>query len=93
MTVFLIGYDIRDPRRLQRVHRAMLRHAMAIEYSIFLLHGNVRAVRECLDEILPLIAPRDDVRCYCLPTRGWQERLGRPVLPPGIFWTGLPTTI
>lgn len=37
---FVIGYDIRDPRRLQRVHRRLCRHATPLEYSVFLLVGS-----------------------------------------------------
>lgn len=93
MCVFVIGYDIRDPCRLQRVHRAMLRHAAPIEYSIFLLDGSDADAQRCLDDILPLTEPEDDVRCYGLPIWGWQARLGKPVMPEGIFWTGLPAAV
>ena len=40
MHSWLIGYDITDPRRLQRVHRVMVDCATPIEYSIFLLIGS-----------------------------------------------------
>jgi hypothetical protein len=35
----------------------------------------------------------DDVRCYPLPARGLQARIGRATLPGGIQWTGLPAGI
>lgn len=92
MSTFVIGYDICDPRRLQRVHRAMLDHAAPIEYSIFLLDGDVRLARICMDEILSLIDLReDDLRCYPLPVRGMQGRIGLVALPAGIVWTGFPS--
>lgn len=91
---FVIGYDIADPRRLQRVHRKMCRHAMPLEYSVFLLVGNDDDKRRCLDAMAELIvADADDVRCYPLPARGFQGRIGRASLPPGIQWTGLPAAI
>lgn len=94
MTTFVIGYDICDMRRLQRVHRTLLRHAAPIEYSIFLLDGNLRAAHHCMDELLELIDPReDDLRCYRLPVRGLQGRIGLVTLPVGIIWTGLPTAL
>lgn len=94
MTTFVIGYDIRDAHRLQRVHRALLRHAAPIEYSIFLLDGDARAARCCMDEILALIDPgEDDLRCYPLPVRGMQGRIGLVTLPAGIVWTGLPAAL
>ena len=88
---WLIGYDITHPRRLGRVHRAMVDRAMPIEYSIFLFIGSEKSLAECLSTIRELIdAKTDDVRCYPLPSRGLQERIGRATLPAGIQWTGLP---
>lgn len=46
-THWLIGYDITDPRRLGRIHRAMVSRAMPIEYSIFLFIGNEKSLAEC----------------------------------------------
>ncbi|MDR1945806.1 MAG: CRISPR-associated endonuclease Cas2 [Desulfovibrio sp.] len=92
MSTFVVGYDIRNPRRLQRVHRAMLKHAAPIEYSVFVLDGSTAAATRCMEEISRLIDPReDDLRCYPLPVRGVQFRLGKPTLPAGIVWTGLPS--
>jgi len=34
--VYLISYDIADPRRLQRVHAFLRRHALPVQYSVFL---------------------------------------------------------
>lgn len=88
---FVIGYDIADPRRLMRVHREMCRHATPLEYSIFLLVGSDADKERCLEALGRLITPdEDDVRCYPLPARGFQNRIGRANLPDGIVWTGLP---
>lgn len=94
MSKYLIGYDIANPKRLCRIHRAMKNHATPIQYSIFLLKGNEKDVQHCLDEILPLMnLKEDDIRCYPLPQRGHQFRIGKAVLPDGIIWTVLPATI
>jgi CRISPR/Cas system-associated endoribonuclease Cas2 len=69
----------------------MVRYATPIEYSVFVLHGSQEAAQRCLMEVLKFIDPReDDLRCYQLPVRGRQYRLGRASLPEGIVWTGLP---
>lgn len=94
MRSFIIGYDIADPRRLQRVHRAMCEHATPLEYSVFLLVGNERAKDLCLGDVAALIEQgEDDVRCYPLPLRGFQGRIGRASLPHGVQWTGLPACL
>ena len=68
--------------------------ATAIEYSVFLFIGSERGVAECLAAVDTLIDPKtDDVRCYRLPSRGLQERIGRATLPEGIQWTGLPAPL
>lgn len=91
---YVIGYDIADPRRLQRVHREMCKHATPLEYSVFLLVGSTRTKDLCLAKMAALIEDReDDVRCYPLPVRGFQGRVGRASLPLGIQWTGLPATV
>ena len=91
---FIIGYDIADPRRLQRVHREMCKHAAPLEYSVFLLVGSQYDKDRCLLQVSGLIKVKeDDVRCYPLPARGFQGRIGRAGLPAGIQWTGLPATI
>lgn len=91
---WLIGYDIADPKRLGRVHRAMVSRATPIEYSIFLYIGSEKGLSECLATVTALIDPKtDDVRCYPLPSRGLQERIGRATLPEGIQWTGLPAPL
>lgn len=91
---YVIGYDIADPRRLQRVYREMCRHASPLEYSVFLLVGGEAQRSACLAALAELIdADADDVRCYPLPSRGLQTRIGRASLPEGIQWTGLPAGI
>jgi CRISPR-associated protein Cas2 len=94
LLAFVIGYDISNPRRLMRIHRRMCRHAAPLEYSIFLLVGSSADKDRCLAEIGTLIRPReDDVRCYALPARGFQGRVGLASMPAGILWTGLPAAI
>ncbi|MEF8703566.1 MAG: CRISPR-associated endonuclease Cas2 [Candidatus Accumulibacter sp. UW26] len=94
LLAFVIGYDISNPRRLMRIHRRMCRHASPLEYSVFLLVGSTADKDRCLAEIATLLRPReDDVRCYPLPARGFQGRVGRASMPAGILWTGLPAVI
>jgi CRISPR-associated protein Cas2 len=72
----------------------MCAHAAPLEYSVFILVGTARAKDQCLQRLSALIDTNtDDVRCYPLPMRGFQERIGRTSLPTGIHWTGMPATL
>lgn len=71
---YLLGYDIRQPRRLKRVHRFLKGEAIAAQQSLFLFHGTPASRDELLKELDQLIDPReDDVRLYPIghPERLW----------------------
>lgn len=92
LRTFIIGYDIRDPKRLRKVHRVMSNFSCPIEYSIFLYFGTETSLNIELDNVLALLKRNeDDLRCYELPIKGLQQRIGAPTMPEGIIWTGLPT--
>lgn len=91
MKSWLIGYDIANPKRLGKIHRLMIAYATPIEYSIFLFTGTEQTLTRCLNSAKKLIdQKKDDLRCYPLPLRGLQERIGAATLPEGIIWTALP---
>ena len=92
MSCWVIGYDICDPKRLQKVHRTMTRMACPLEYSVFLFHGSKDRIERVIERIKKLIKESvDDVRAYELPENGLQFRIGRAALPEGIVWTGMPS--
>lgn len=85
---YLIAYDIADPKRLVRVHRFLVKHAMALQYSVFAgvftpfqVTAAVAGVRERID------AREDDVRIYPLPRRCYALTLGEQWTPEGVFLT------
>lgn len=88
---YLVSYDITDPKRLVRLHRALKKQATPVQYSVFLgLFTPARLIR-CQETIRAIIDRRtDDVRIYPLPAGGQQRRLGRATLPAGIGLTLLP---
>lgn len=89
MASYLICYDICQPRRLARLHRYLRRHALPLQYSVFLFVGEERALKKYLIEMKKLINEKeDDLRCYPLPRRGSRDHLGLPAMPEGIFWGG-----
>ena len=55
MPTWVIGYDIRSPKRLQKVHKAMTRFAAPIEYSIFLYKGSDENLQHRLEKVSRLL--------------------------------------
>lgn len=71
---YLIAYDIADPRRLQRLHRALRKEALAVQRSLFLVAGSVSRVEGLMDQWETLLDPQqDDLRAYPIesPERLW----------------------
>ena len=90
MTEYVICYDIHCPRRLGRIHRTLKSQAMALQYSVFLFNGTQVQLQRCLEQLERLMDKQeDDIRAYPLPARGLRWCLGQPVLPEGIYWSGL----
>ncbi|WP_044469488.1 CRISPR-associated endonuclease Cas2 [Mannheimia massilioguelmaensis] len=88
---YLIGYDIANPKRLQKIHKRMVKFSTPIQYSIFLYEGNVEKLKACLNDVLTIFNKKeDDLRVYPLPTGAKQWQLGKAILPEGIIWTALP---
>jgi CRISPR-associated protein Cas2 len=76
---YLVTYDIRAPRRLQRVHRALSKVGYALQYSVFAVDLRdlerarlVGRLRRLIDET------EDDVRFYLVPAEPRGAWHGRP---------------
>jgi len=58
---YMVAYDIACPRRLRRVARMMEKHALRVQKSVFLFHGDRQAVLGLLEKIRPLLDLQCDV--------------------------------
>ena len=88
---YLIGYDISDEKRLQKIYKRMTEFATPIQYSVFLFEGNVAHLQKGLNKVLDILNKKeDDLRVYPLPAKGNQWQLGKLILAEGIVWTALP---
>lgn len=91
MSEFVVCYDVSCPRRLGRVFRYLKKFAVPLQYSVFLFIGDERQLERCLAGLVKLVDEKhDDLRAYPLPARGIKARLGKPALPAGIQFGGLP---
>ncbi|MGR5067545.1 CRISPR-associated endonuclease Cas2 [Vibrio alfacsensis] len=63
---YIISYDIRHPKRLQRVHKMLLGYGIPLQYSVFYLQNSRRVdLDEIWDKLAQLINKQeDDVRLY-----------------------------
>ncbi len=88
---YLIGYDISDPKRLQKIHSRIQKMAIPLQYSVFLFDDTKEKLQQCIDTTLSLMNKQeDDFRIYPLPQNSPYWQLARPILPDGILLSLLP---
>lgn len=81
---WMIAYDIRDKKRLQKVWRFISKEAIPMQYSIYLIQCDRDYLNQIIFKLLEMINTReDDVRIYPLTpvTRMWG--LGRQFADDG----------
>lgn len=67
---WIIAYDIREPRRLVRVHKLLSRRAFPLQYSVFVADLTERDLARLKARLGDLIDPAvDDVRFYAAPPK------------------------
>ena len=72
MPLYLVAYDIADPRRLRRVARFWERHAVRRQKSVFLLRATSRRLADLFRQALTLIDPCFD------QMEAWQVESAQP---------------
>jgi CRISPR-associated protein Cas2 len=83
---WLVCYDIASPRRLARVRRWLVRHAVPVQYSVFVATGTAAEIDALVAGLARRIHPRqDDVRLYPLERGRPAWQLGVPILADGII--------
>ena len=91
---YLFAYDIRCPRRLQRLHRFFRTQAYALQESVFVWHGNHTEMLLLQAKILTYIKlNEDDLRAYCLSPGSTIQCWGSDPFIDGIFDSGSPPII
>lgn len=84
--LYLIAYDIANPRRLSRVHGTLKKQGLPVQYSVFTVVMKRKALLRLLERLNALIkSAEDDVRCYRLPERTDIKALGRQYFPEDVM--------
>lgn len=82
---WIIAYDIRDPRRLSRVHRCIKTYAIPVQYSVYWFQGSAFQLANLFAELRDILdINEDDVRAYQVPTSPDVVVLGRSTFPTGV---------
>lgn len=77
----MVAYDIADASRLVKIFRLLKKEGLAIQKSLFFVHGNEDHVNKLLDRIASLMKSReDDLRAY-------------PITHPKEVWTNGPNPL
>lgn len=82
---WLLAYDIRSPKRLQRIHAFLVKRGYPLQYSVFGLEMTDAQLHDLLADLETLMRPSvDDIRAYHIPPYCKVWTLGRQGLPEGI---------
>jgi len=84
--LWLVCYDIADPRRLQRIARRLERHGIRLQYSVFAVLADRDQITDLRKELADLIDPRgDDIRIYPVARTGRSALLGAHLVAPDML--------
>ncbi len=90
----LLCYDIRNPRRLARVHRRVRRAGLSLQYSLFYLEMGTPQVDALLRDLAALIdEDEDDLRLYAVGAAAGIEQFGQAFMPEGLSLMGAGTLL
>ncbi|ANG62224.1 CRISPR-associated endonuclease Cas2 [Marinobacterium aestuarii] len=88
---YLLAYDIRSPRRLQRLQRFLRTQAYVLQESVFAWQGDDEALAILQVQLLKLIRPgEDDLRGYRIPANTLIHFWGASPFLEGVFDNGYP---
>lgn len=59
--LYLIAYDIADPKRLQRIARRLEKSALRCQKSVFLFRSTQAELEALLDELAPMMKLTEDI--------------------------------
>ena len=84
--LYLIAYDIANPKRLSRGHRTLKKQDLPVQYSVFTVVIKRKALLRLLESLNALIKSfEDDIRCYRLSERADIRTLGRQFFPEDVM--------
>ena len=84
--LYLVAYDIADPKRLARVHAVLKKQGLPLQYSVFTVVIKRKALLRLMSSLAALIhTGQDDIRCYRLPSSTEMHTLGKQLFPEDVM--------
>ena len=84
--LYLVAYDIANPKRLVRVHSVLKKQGLPLQYSVFTVVIKRKALLRLMSVLADLIHPgEDDIRCYRLPSSTDMQTLGKQLFPEDVL--------
>jgi CRISPR-associated protein Cas2 len=84
--LYLIAYDIADPKRLSRTHRVLKKAGLPLQYSVFTTVMSRARLNYLLEALGRIIDEReDDIRCYALPAGIECNTIGKQYFPDDVM--------
>ncbi len=75
MKKWLIIYDIRNPKRLQKVAKIMVAYAVRVQKSVFEMEATERMLNEVRGKVAAVMDPEKDfLVCFDICEPDWQKR-------------------
>ena len=74
MKHWLVIYDVRDPRRLNRIAKVMTEYGVRVQKSVFEVEAGELIIRRLRRKIQKLMAEEDFVVYFEICERDWQKR-------------------
>ncbi len=86
---WLLAYDIADRYRLARVYRFAKGEGIHLQYSVFVLDGDLRRILGVAHRLQAIVRKEDDVRIYAIPANPWWRGFGPGLVPAAAELFGL----
>lgn len=85
---YLVCYDVRQPKRLQRIHRYLQNHATPLQYSVFMATLSPAKLTRLVRQLSKLMDNEDDIRIFAVTPPEQAIWFGQDLSPaaPGLYW-------
>lgn len=86
---YLLCYDIRDKKRLEKIYRTVSKVMIQVQYSVYYAETMPHTIEQLIQKLAKIIDPRqDDIRVYAIEPFGNAIRWGSLAEPKLMMFDG-----